>query len=256
MSQKISVTSDYSKFELLPFNRDVERTKHLEASMKEHGWIDAYPIHVIRNGSNGKLRIRAGHHRLEVAQKLHIPVKYVVCNDTATIHQLEKATNRWNMKNYLTSYVREGRHPYITLKRYHERTGIPLNQCLSMLSGDSAGSHNKIDSFKDGTYEVGDTTHAELVADIIQCCSYAGVKWATNSLFINALSKICWSEGFKVNHLKSKIKKFCFLMEKQPTVQDYLLMLETVYNRQSQEKIPLAFLADKAAKERSAVRIS
>ncbi len=255
MSHKIQETSDYSMFQLLPFNRNVERTKDLEASMKEHGWISAYPMHVVKNGV-GKLRIKAGHNRFEVAQKLHIPVKYVVCDDDASIYQLEKATTKWSLKDYLTSHVRCGLHPYIVLKKYHERTGIPLLQCISMLSGQSAGSHNKIEVFKTGLYQIGDVDHAETIADIVSACMNAGIKWVTNSLFINAISRIYWADGFMPNHLKNKIRKFPYLMQKQPSLQGYIEMLEAVYNRQSQDKIPLAFLSDQAAKERSAAKSS
>jgi hypothetical protein len=34
---KVNTTKDYNKFELLPFNRDVSKAKHLEGSMKKHG---------------------------------------------------------------------------------------------------------------------------------------------------------------------------------------------------------------------------
>ena len=136
---KIYETTNYEKFELLSFNRDVNKTKFLEASMKKHGWIDAYPMHVMR-GQNGNLRIKAGHHRFEVAQQLSIPVKYVVSDDNSTIYELEQATNNWNLNDYLVSFVRSGHPAYDKVKRYRERTGISLIACISMLGGQSAGS--------------------------------------------------------------------------------------------------------------------
>ena len=108
MSGRILESNNYSRFELTPFNRDVKKTKHLESLMRREGWIDAYPAHVIRNG-DGRLLIKAGHHRFVVAQRLGIPIKYVECKDTTTIHELEKATIRWSIQDYLDSYVKEGR---------------------------------------------------------------------------------------------------------------------------------------------------
>ena len=62
MKEMVMETKDYSKFDLLQFNRDIERVNYLTQSMKEFGWIGAYPMHVVRNGK-GRYKIKAGHHR-------------------------------------------------------------------------------------------------------------------------------------------------------------------------------------------------
>ena len=54
-------TSDYSIFMSSDINRDIGRTKVLEASMKKHGFIEARPLHVMHT-KNG-LEIKDGHHR-------------------------------------------------------------------------------------------------------------------------------------------------------------------------------------------------
>lgn len=72
MIAKLLSTKDYSRFELCQFNRSVAKTKNLRDSMKEHGFIPAYPIHCTLKG--GKLQIKAGHHRFEVAQELGLAV--------------------------------------------------------------------------------------------------------------------------------------------------------------------------------------
>ena len=255
MTLAILETRNYGRFELHPFNRDVDKTRHLEASMQKYGWLDAYPMHVIKNGS-GRLLIKAGHTRFEVAKKLGIPVKYVVCDDTATIHELEKATERWTLGDYLTSFVRCGKEDYLTVFRFHKTTGISLMACISMLGGHSAGSGNFNDVFKDGTYKTKNMEHAGIVADIILHCKKCGIKWAANSLFVNALSRTVWAEGFEPSILKRKISAFPYLMEKQPNLVSYSEMIESLYNHHSQQKIPLSFLADEAARKRSAVKIS
>jgi len=254
MSQKILETNDYKKFELSKFNRDVEKITELEKSMKKHGWIDAYPMHVIKNGA-GKLLIKAGHHRFEVAEKLNIPVKYVICDDDATIHELEKSTTPWKMKDYMVSYIRCGQHSYQVVKKYHERTGISLLPCIAMLGGESAASHNKLKAFKDGRFQIDDPSHAELVADIILYCVKNKITWATNSLFVKAISRIARADDFSPSLFKRKIKSFSMLFEKQANLQGYMEMIESIYNRQNKNKVPLVFNADKAARERSAAMV-
>lgn len=249
---KIIETNNYDKFELHEFNRDIGRVKYLEESLRKYGWISAYPMHVVRNGS-GKLKIKAGHHRFYVARSLGIPVKYVECSDDASIHELEKATTPWGMSDYLYSFCRKGQDAYLKVKEYHEATGITLSSCISMLGGHAAGSCNFADSFKDGTFQIRDTTHAGIVADIILHCKKCGIKWAANNSFVRAISRTAWAEGFDPSVLKHKISTFPYLIEKQPNVSAYTDMIEAVYNRQNKTRVPLAFNADKAARERNAI---
>lgn len=249
---KIHETKDYSLFELLPFNREVERTRYLEESMKKHGFISAYPLHVVSNG-NGKLKIKAGHHRFHVARQLGIAVKYVECNDTASIYELEKATNVWKMRDYLASFVSSGHPSYAAVKRYCEETGIGIDNAASMLGGNSAGSGNMNLPFKNGAFRLAKNTHAYVVAEIVLHCKKYGVKWSANYLFVQALSRVVQVKDFNVGILKHKITTFPFLLVKQPTLGAYQQMIEDIYNRASRMPVPLAFLADSAARERNAI---
>lgn len=252
---KVMETMNYDKFELLPFNRPVMRTEKLKKSMQRHGWIDAYPMHCIRNHKNGKLKIKAGHHRFTVARGLGIPVKYIVCNDDATIHELEQSTTKWTAKDYLLSHLREGKNPaYETVNQYHKKTGISVALCVAMLGGETAGSHNKDFAFKEGTYRLGDPEHAQDVADIVLFCKkQCKISWSTNSHFVTALSKIMRVDEFDPQQFKRKVKIFKSLMEKQRTIDDYLRLIESIYNRQSQDKIPLVFFATLAGKKRNPI---
>lgn len=253
MGKMVLESNNYAKFELLEFNRDVNKTRYLEMSMIKHGWIDAYPAHVVRNPKTGKLQIKAGHHRFFVAQKLRIAVKYVECRDEANIHELERATTPWTLKDYLISYVRLGKLDYVRVLRYHEETGINLGACISMLAGTSAGSSNWHKQFKDGTYRLGDPAHAKIVGEIVLYCKKSGFPHACAQLFIEALSKIVWAEGFSPANLKKKMGRYVDHMKKQPSKRAYVEMLDAIYNRGSKTKIPLAFLAEEAARKRSVV---
>jgi hypothetical protein len=247
---KIQESTNYDKFEMLSFNRDVHKTSYLELSMRKHGWIDAYPAHVVPNG-NGKLKIKAGHNRFFVARKLGIPIKFVVCGDNATIFELEKATTKWTLKDYLISFIRSGYSDYQVVDNYAKKTGINLGQCISLLAGESASSSNWESRFKAGTFRLGDPLHATIVADIIILCKTLGVTIATNFLFVQAVSKIVWPAEFSLSQMKDRIINHKELIQKQPTQKDYITMLDTIYNYKSRTKIPLAFLAEQAAKERN-----
>jgi hypothetical protein len=249
MKYEVKSTTNYDLFELAEINRDVDDNSKMERSMIAHGWIPAYPMHVMR-GSNGKYQIKAGHHRLRAAKKLGIPVRYVVCNDSATIHDLEGSTEPWVIKHYMQSYVRKAIPQYVAVKEYVEETGISLWHAISLLAGESAGSHNKSNAFKRGTYKLGDQTHANQVKAIVLHMKKCGIKFATNSLLVQALSKVLRVDTIDINRLKDKIGSHAARFEKQPNLQKYIEAIEAIYNRQSKTKVPLAFLANEKAKER------
>ena len=255
MADTIKATSDYSRFLLHEFNRDVEKTGRLEESTKKHGWISAYPMHVTQDGA--RLKIKAGHHRFTVARKLGIPVKYVICDDSAniSIHELEISTNQWKLNDYLTSYCRIGNKNYTDVKAYHEKTGISLNLCTSLLAGSQAGSSNHIHKFKNGTYKTGDTKHADIIAHIVTILSLAKIKISTNNYFVNALSRALFVHQFKPEMFIDKALKNAAIMVKQPTTDRYMELIEEIYNYQARKntRLSLVFLAKEAALDRTPI---
>lgn len=250
---KIMQSKDYGMFKLSNFNRDVIKTKALESSMRRHGWIDAYPMHVHQNGGRQYV-IKAGHHRFYVAQKLGIPVKYVVSNDKATINELERSTNTWTMRDYLMSFCRQGRPDYLKIKEYCDETGIALGYAVSMFGGNTAGSGNFNDTFKDGSYTITHTIHASMVRELVLYLKKYGAGFANTASLVSAISKIIQVPGFNVEHMKSKVKTFAHTIEKKANLDQYLDMLEDIYNKQSRQKIPLKFMAQEEAKKRNAVK--
>jgi hypothetical protein len=249
MIPKLMSTNDYARFELCPFNRSVAKTNSLRESMKQHGFIPAYPIHCEAKGS--RLLIKAGHHRFEVARGLGIPVFYVVSDDTATIHELERATNRWTVNDYLESHVGAGYEDYARLKLYHERTGIPLGMCVSMLSGESASSCNKLQDFKDGNFRISGEDHANQVSRIVVYCKSLDVQ--VNQNFIAAISRCLRVEEFSGEAFLVKIERHKDAVKKCRTVKEQMQHFEEIYNYKSlhQHRLSLCFLADKVMQSRS-----
>ena len=248
---KLNETTNYDLFDLHEFNRDVKKLKFLEQSMKLHGYIAAYPLHVQKSGG-GKLKIKGGHHRFIIARKLGIPVYYVICDDDATIHQLEKATNTWSLMDYLASWCRVGKEDYIEVRNYCTRTGISLSLASSMFFGNQAGSGNFNDAFKAGNFRIKDRKHARDVEGIVIHMKNCGVDCYNAHLLVQAVSRVLYVSEFDVETFKLKVKSHSHMITKQANSQEYMNMIESVYNRQNKEKIPLAFLADNAAKARNA----
>jgi len=256
MSEKIVVrqTTNYGMFELLPFNRDVKNTRELEASLRTHGWIHSKPLDVIPKGNTGKYLIRDGHNRFIAAQKLGIPILYVVCKDDADVFRLVNTTRMWTVSDFLESHCRTGKEDYLEAKRYCTETGIPVGLALSMLMGQTAGSGNWGERFKRGNYQINrSSNHAAIMKDLVLLCKTCGVEFYNKSLFVQALSRVVFTKEVDLSRLKTKIKKFAHAMSKRSSLDQYLEMFEELYNWKSTSKIPVKFLAHEAAKKRSAV---
>ncbi|HBL23927.1 MAG TPA: hypothetical protein DDZ40_07385 [Deltaproteobacteria bacterium] len=251
LAGKVFEDDNYRAFELLAFNRNVKKIKNLIRSMKKHGWINAYPMNVSQNGS-GKFIIKDGHHRFEVAKMLGIPVKFIICNDESTVYELDQPVNKWTLEDHLVSYDRSGKPDYSRVRDYCERTGIGVIDATAMLVGNSAGTTSHAKSFKEGNFEVTDTTNANIVADIVLHCKKKGIKWAHTHNFVMALSRVVWLPEFSATRFKAKVTSFTYLVEKQPHNGAYLEMIEKIYNFKSSEKVPLKFPAELAAKGRAA----
>lgn len=261
MNTVIRSTKNYSMFDLYEHNRPVKENtfnfKNLIRSMRRHGFLDAYPLHCVVNGS-GKLKIKAGHNRFRAAKIAGVPVKYVVSNDNATVHELEKAgPGKWNAKDYLMSYYRQGIKSYVLIKDFMDETGIGLQNAVSMFFGNTAGSGNymKYGNFQDGRFEIKNYYHPRAVGDIVLFLKSIGIKWAHEDKFVKALSKVMWVPKFNPDRFKKKATSHIYLIQKKRNVEEYLQMIEDIYNYkvQRRQKINLTFLAQEIAEKRQRI---
>jgi hypothetical protein len=258
MGKQVLATNNYSKFEMHPLNRDqVPNNRKLEASMKRLGFLDCCPMHVVRNGVDGKLLIKQGHQRFLVAQKLNLPVKYVEMDDDATIFELESGTN-WKVNDYLSGYVRLGKKEYIDLKEYCDDTGISRAVASALLRGHSTRPSSAAfeRDFKEGRYKINrDSQLAATVQTITDCMRANGVATYRSAMMVLALAKIVLVPKFETNRFLKKIKTYGpQMIGKRATLDQQLDMLEALYNHMSQGKLPLKFLAIQEAKNRNPVK--
>jgi hypothetical protein len=255
MESKLLHTSNYAMFVVGSFNRDVRKTGRLMQSMKLHGFIPAYPIHC-KVRDDGRLEIKAGHHRFEVAKTLGIHVYYVVTDDAATIPELERATVQWRMADYVNSHARAGDIDANTIAAFAKETGISTVAIASVLAGQLASNHNVNDQVKDGTFTVNPEGRKRMlkIANVVKACAAAGIGFASKRSFVNALSKMCFIEEFDPTVLIHKAEHSPHLFQNCATEEMFLDMIERVHNHARSVKQPLAFMAREAAKRRNRCR--
>ncbi len=252
MKPELRQTRDYDIFELHALNRSVIKTDDLELSMLSFGFIPGQAIHARKNGKPGKLTIIDGHRRFLAAQRAGVPVWYIVSNDKAAPVDVEGAKKLWGTKGHLEAYVKEGRDDYIVVRDYHERTGIPLSTCISLLGGHTAGN-NFGKKFRDGKYKVGARTIAAKIEAIMVELKNLRVEFCCHQNFVKALARVLHVKSFDPDLFLSRVKQNRGMMLRQPSVSAYLDMIEDVYNYRTnkENRLPLAWLASEAASDRN-----
>ncbi len=242
-------TKNYSLFSLCAFNRDIGNTKYLEESMKKFGFIKAYPLHVVKNGT--KLEIKAGHHRFVVAKKLGLSIPYVICTDNAPIQSLEAGSRDWSLDDYLTSYCKLGDPDYLAVQEYKERTGIQVSTCIAILSGMVSCGGFIMKAFKEGSFHVTDNlSKANQIAELVKILSDANLKWATKSCCVLTLTRIIMAGQVDYDRFKKRIKANLGILSDKGISDSYMEMWESIYNRSSKDKIAVVLLTNKALAER------
>lgn len=252
----IQETRNYSLFNLHKLNRTVNRdTKNfheLVKSMERFGFIDAYPLHVVRGAKNA-LILKGGHHRLAAAIELNIPVKYVVCDDGgASVQEMEAGgPGKWKNVDYFESFCNQGLSDYVAVRDYCKRTGITIISAVSLFGGQVASGSNFTQKLIRGEFLIKNHKLPASVARISGVARDCGFSGYANKMFIAAISKTALTEAVDLERLGSRMKAHKYLLVKYPSVSGYMNMLEEIYNRNSKDRLPLVFLADEARKCRN-----
>jgi len=246
MAGRIFENFNYDSFELCQLNRPIHNNSRLKASMKKYGWLDAYPAHVVKE--RGKKLIKAGHHRFVIAQELGLPIKYVVCNDHLSLDDLEKTHSRWSSPDYLYAYVQQKNPEYIALKNFHGKTKIGLMVCVALMTGNLNVAASASAAYKGGRFKITTAQHANNVGDMILFCATLGFKEAKDNRFVAAISRVLLIEDIDTARLRSKLQWQVASLKPQVSMKDYLGLLEEIYNKGTDTKIPLSFLAQNIKK--------
>lgn len=252
---KTTTTRNYGLFISDKLNRvitdkDATRLKRLRDSMRKYGFLP-FPILVRRSGE--KLVVIDGQHRLMVAQELGLPVVFVETErDDIVISECAAAQSSWNIHDFVASHAAQGKKAYQDLLSFVEEHAMPINRAAALLRGEGALSGNHGGAVRDGTFAVRDRPYADRVARLCAVVSQHAA-WASSSNSIGALSRFVRVREFDDDQFTKRVAAHPHLLRKQPTLQMFSDMYETVYNHASRSRIPLAFMANELASQRGDV---
>lgn len=252
-------TEDFSIFGQHETNRNINpfTLKRIMESMRRYGFLRQWPIHCVM--IDGKMVVKDGHHRLEAARRLGIPVLYICADDGGiSLYELNRSAKQWTNADYANHYMREGSEEYVKLMELCESTGFPLAATVSMLIGQLPGSGNRAEQFKAGHFT---TTAAglrsfEIVAELSASAKEGGFEHATAINFIKALWKVHLVKEVLHDEMCRRLRTYGHTLQRRSQVDDYLEDLEKAYNRNTSfARVPVKFLANEASRMRSVTEV-
>lgn len=257
MTIALQKTNDLSIFQMHDTNRLVSGAagflprKDLLASMKKHGFRSTQPISC-KTLPNGKLEIFDGHNRFVTAKFLGLPVYFLAYPNDLGLSPVEfsKGQKTWSFGDKAKAFAQES-PDFAEVVQFHEETGINLSSAFAMFNGEVASSSNMAKSINNGAFKIRDREAPMKVALIVKTLNEY-CDFSTNKNFVSAISKATFAHGFSVVHMVDRIKRNPELVKQQRSLDDYLAMLELIYNRNTKgERLYLCAEVDKAMKSRT-----
>lgn len=235
-------TNNYDLFIRSVINRDKRKTKLLRESMLKHGFHKGFPLICILR-DDGKLVVKCGHHRLDVAISLGLNVYYVICDNDISIVEFEDTSNKWTLKDYVVGFARTGSPDYLSILTWQAKSELPLGLIISLLRGEYVSCTQAISEAKHGVFVVKSEVHMATVSLCCQALKGKDYCWATSQNFATAMSLSAAIPEFDSEVWLQQIKLGKKLLYEQKTRDDYLNMIEKVINNKSKTKIPVSFWA-------------
>lgn len=246
-------TRRYGQFSFAKENRPVEvmnlkaEHKALRTSMQTYGFLPAFPIMV--SSVNGKFIVKDGQHRLTFAREFGLDVYFVIDKTDVSIADINKAQAGWSARDYAMSWANQGREEYRKALEFMDQWGLPIGSAFSILGGTIVFQNLK-DKFHAGTFKIRTPKTALRVARFYSdlCGLRKGVR---NANLLAALWACCHVDYFDESRIIDTVTRRPDMFYNAGTRENFLELLENIYNFKRRAREPLAFDAAEAMRARN-----
>lgn len=237
---EILKTRDYSFFKF-DRNRAVipSHVKKLAMDMKENGWLAGSVVITDEKGN-----LRDGQHRVLGAEMANVEVHYAMYKKMSvdTTRMLNTKKKNWNIIDHLGFYVKEGNQNYVLLDRFMKNFPTLRPTECTMLVKNSTSSAER-GEFESGNFVVRDMKLAYEWGHSIMKLKPYFEKGYNKSIFVRAMVRVLQKPNFDFNEFLHKIELRPRSIYMCGTVEQYLEMIEDIYNykRKNEEKVNFRF---------------
>lgn len=241
----INQTKDYSIFKQHPLNRAVNQ-RHVD-NIKKSMLNRLTPTYI---KVDKEFRIVDGQHRFEALRQLGYPIKYIQ-DDFTTEDMINENTNNknWGLPEFVKHYADAGLKPYQKLLFLSKIHNLSISMIINIYKqrpnehGLGAGKV-LIESFNNsvlnGTFDFDSDdldikiTRIKLLLDNLKLKTYP-----RNLIF--AIIKLLKRKDYNHDRMVHKAGTFPQLYRKCIKIDDYVEMLEEIYNYKSQDKVSFKY---------------
>lgn len=249
---KLMHTKNYDLFDLHENNRERKEDRQLLESMKEYGFLHSSPIHVAHNGSN-KFRVLRGHHRLECARRLKLPVYFIIDDTPIPLAKLETPHQSWNARDFAYSWASRGDADCAAILKFQDDHHLSFVMSAALVAGGTVIGSGQTRRIRAGTFKKGDMKLANEVGRIVDRCREFGIPFATERAFVSAIALCLYVPDFNPATFLHKAETMPASLRKRGRLEEYLEEIQAFYNYASRKPIALALEARRLAKERNPV---
>ncbi len=237
---EIFETKDYSIFKFRDDNRVIRpnHVKKLASKMRNRGWLPASVVTI-----NGSGDVIDGQHRVKAAIETGTPVRYKVVRGAGIDEMTEMNTLQvnWSPFDHLHKFVVRGVPSYITFDKFVKEFPMFKYTEIAMFLNNNQSSIQR-DTFENGQWEVRSVSKArEWANNILQLKEY-GEKFFNRAIFVRAMIKVMSNKPeFVFDEFIHKVKLRPMNFKQCGTVDQYVEMVEDIYNYRRSDKINLRF---------------
>lgn len=237
---RIQSTTNYHQFKDIRGNREINRVhlNKLVKSIEDNDMLEANPIIV-----NDLMQILDGQHRLLAAEKLGVPIHYVVIptGNISEVQLFNSNLRAWTMINFLNSYIARGNENYVELKKFMDKTGLSLGISLMLFSGTSKAKNGRstVNDFKNGDFttnfkEFAETTY-KAIKKIAPFCD--DVSWNDREM-VSAMMLV-HRAGITYDDLIEKIERSGMRIPRFATRKPYIRLFEDILSYKKKTPVRL-----------------
>jgi hypothetical protein len=231
----VQSTNNYAQFKFMGDNRDVNllHVKRLVESFKVKQLV--CPIIV-----NGNYEIIDGQHRYEACKELGLPVYYFVVPEYGIeeVQILNSNQKNWTKIDYLHSYCKAGRRPYLEFRQFmKDFPELSFQACERILTGFSQGRKTgnidkkkvQMRDFEQGKLMIPDLNKSYVIGRKIMDFKpyYEGFYKGIFATVILALLK---SKNYNHKEMMHKLSNCPIKLQDCLNVEAYKMLLEDIYN--------------------------
>lgn len=225
----IFTSTQYDKFTLSDYNRDIKHHKKLIASIKENDFTKYAPILVDKN-----LVVVDGQGRFCACRELELPINFVVSDEIQVFDApgMNSASTNWGALDYIQHYAKRGEESYIRFldicHTYNQSISVVSRFGHTMKKSDK-GSSTHSNAISSGKFKFREEVNIEEFFEHMKVYQKY-YSFSKQEKFVSAVLRLYMHKDFNREFMENKLKTSSGIVNEQPKIDLMAKELLKLYN--------------------------